>query len=149
MSGSQLPWKAVGVQHAWIRPDDQSLLHVFVLYSRLDVDDCTHKKMECMSCQLVCILVECNPSGRLTCAVQLQRLKGFHSLSANPNKAQAEPEWGMSALLVTEGQPERECVNVSAERNTLCPFFLLCGCEREEENECWSNFIPNLPDCHV
>lgn len=32
MSGSPILWKAMGVQHACIRPDDQPVLHVFVLY---------------------------------------------------------------------------------------------------------------------
>ncbi|TNN83844.1 hypothetical protein EYF80_006020 [Liparis tanakae] len=47
------------------------------------------------------------PSSRLTCAVQPQGPKGvLSSGSANPNKAQAEPERGMSALLVVDGKSQ-------------------------------------------
>lgn len=40
------------------------------------------------------------PSSSLTCAVQPQGPKGCCSLSANPNKAQAEPQRGMFAALL-------------------------------------------------
>lgn len=42
-------------------------------------------------------------SSRLTCAVQPRGLQGRCSLSANPNKAQTEPQRGMLAVLLMAG----------------------------------------------
>lgn len=78
-----------------------------------------------MSCQCacagvcVCIFVWLQPSSSLTCAMKPRGLKGFCSLSANPNKTQAEPEWGMSARLVIDAKGQRRWVWAGG---TVCLF---------------------------
>lgn len=154
MSGSQLPWKAMGRHYACIRLDDWPVLCVLVqvcvcIYSPPCAPVHTHVFGEfhhmCVgvryfsTCQCVCVFfVSLQPSSWLTCAEQPQGPKGFCSLSANPNKAQAEPEWRMSALLVKdgEGQPGWVCVCMwerHRQRETslvflLCIVLYLCLC---------------------